>query len=298
MKSKSGGSLGKRICELRKQKGMTQEMLSNSIHVSVQAISKWECGGTPDTLLLPNIADALGVTIESLYSQTEEDVQDIKEIIGVKMMQTLECERDNKTFEMCKALHLGFLENPINSSKSVFNDTKLAYSDQKNNYYSMINTRQGVSIARIKKDSEYFFIMPEDEEGFSHSFTTGQEYIKFFKMLSKPNYLKTILFFYSHALNKFTLKALSQELGIKKTILHEILEELTVHMWLWVVDVETENGIIKTYQISTNDALLFMLYTAQDMMQGMQMYLCFHNSRELDFQKPLFDSLTKAKLYK
>lgn len=35
-------SLGEKICELRKQKGLSQEALGNIIGVSRQAISKWE----------------------------------------------------------------------------------------------------------------------------------------------------------------------------------------------------------------------------------------------------------------
>lgn len=35
-------SLGEKICELRKQKGLSQEALGDMIGVSRQAISKWE----------------------------------------------------------------------------------------------------------------------------------------------------------------------------------------------------------------------------------------------------------------
>lgn len=39
---KKRNSLGEKICELRKQKGLSQEALGNIIGVSRQAISKWE----------------------------------------------------------------------------------------------------------------------------------------------------------------------------------------------------------------------------------------------------------------
>ena len=35
-------SLGNKIAELRKDKGMTQESLANKLGVSNQAVSKWE----------------------------------------------------------------------------------------------------------------------------------------------------------------------------------------------------------------------------------------------------------------
>ena len=37
-------SLGKKIRELRKTRGITQEELANALGISFQAISKWETG--------------------------------------------------------------------------------------------------------------------------------------------------------------------------------------------------------------------------------------------------------------
>lgn len=53
-------SIGETINRLRKEKGITQEDLGKAVGVSTQAVSKWECGGVPDTELLPAIADYFG----------------------------------------------------------------------------------------------------------------------------------------------------------------------------------------------------------------------------------------------
>ena len=45
--------IGETIKKLRKAKGMTQEELAEVIHVSYQAVSKWENGGSPDLEMLP-----------------------------------------------------------------------------------------------------------------------------------------------------------------------------------------------------------------------------------------------------
>ena len=61
-------TLGERIADLRKERGITQENLAGIIGVSAQAISKWENNATmPDIMLLPIIADTLGVTIDELF---------------------------------------------------------------------------------------------------------------------------------------------------------------------------------------------------------------------------------------
>ena len=53
---------------LRLEKNLTQEQLASILGVSVQSISRWECGNTlPDVMLLPVIARLYGVTVDDLY---------------------------------------------------------------------------------------------------------------------------------------------------------------------------------------------------------------------------------------
>ena len=61
-------TIGETIKKLRKAKGMTQEELAEVIHVSYQAVSKWENGGSPDLEMLPVLANTFGVTIDELFS--------------------------------------------------------------------------------------------------------------------------------------------------------------------------------------------------------------------------------------
>jgi len=63
--------LGVRIAQLRKERNLTQDALSQKLGVSPQAVSKWETGiGCPDIALLPVIADAFGVTINDFFAMT------------------------------------------------------------------------------------------------------------------------------------------------------------------------------------------------------------------------------------
>ncbi len=58
--------IGSNIRLLRKAKGVTQEELAEAVHVSFQAVSKWENGGAPDIDTLPALANFFGVTIDEL----------------------------------------------------------------------------------------------------------------------------------------------------------------------------------------------------------------------------------------
>ena len=58
---------------LRAEKGLTQEQVAERLNVSSQAVSRWECGtGTPDIMLLPEIARMYCVTIDDLYKEKTE----------------------------------------------------------------------------------------------------------------------------------------------------------------------------------------------------------------------------------
>ena len=61
-------NFAKNITELRKKAGVTQEELAEVLHISGQAVSKWETGtNQPDTQTLAAIADYFHVSIDYLY---------------------------------------------------------------------------------------------------------------------------------------------------------------------------------------------------------------------------------------
>ena len=68
-------TLGSRIGECRKKKGITQDQLSEHIGVSSQAVSKWENDlSCPDITLLPQLADYFNITIDELLRGEKSQV--------------------------------------------------------------------------------------------------------------------------------------------------------------------------------------------------------------------------------
>ena len=60
-------SLGARISEMRKRKGITQDQLAEVMGVSSQAVSKWENDiSCPDITALPQLADYFNITVDEL----------------------------------------------------------------------------------------------------------------------------------------------------------------------------------------------------------------------------------------
>lgn len=69
-------NIGKKIRELRKKKGITQEALAGALLVSPQAVSKWESGCSyPDMEMIPVIAGFFEVSMDILF---DFDVRELK----------------------------------------------------------------------------------------------------------------------------------------------------------------------------------------------------------------------------
>ena len=60
--------IGEKIKALRKSKKLTQELLAEALHVSAQAVSKWETGASsPDVEMLPRLAAYFGTSMDELF---------------------------------------------------------------------------------------------------------------------------------------------------------------------------------------------------------------------------------------
>lgn len=72
--AKGGGGMelektGALMAQARKERGLTQKELAQSLHVSTQAVSKWERGlSFPDVSLLESLSRRLGLTVSELLS--------------------------------------------------------------------------------------------------------------------------------------------------------------------------------------------------------------------------------------
>ena len=68
------------ISDLRKKSGMTQQDLAAKLNYTDKAISKWERGESiPDVLVLKQIADMHGVTVDYLLTDVHEEQKPITE---------------------------------------------------------------------------------------------------------------------------------------------------------------------------------------------------------------------------
>ena len=65
----NNSEIGTLLARLRREKDMTQRQVAAALHVSEQAVSKWERGiGCPDVTLLTPLAGLFGVRVERLLA--------------------------------------------------------------------------------------------------------------------------------------------------------------------------------------------------------------------------------------
>ena len=73
--------LGENLKALRKQKGLSQEVMAQQLNVVRQTVSKWEQGlSVPDAQMLTNIAELFEVPVSSLLGESIEENVNVNEI--------------------------------------------------------------------------------------------------------------------------------------------------------------------------------------------------------------------------
>ena len=73
--------LGENLKALRKQRGMSQEVMAQQLNVVRQTVSKWEQGlSVPDAQMLTRIAELFEVPVSSLLGEKIEEKADMDEI--------------------------------------------------------------------------------------------------------------------------------------------------------------------------------------------------------------------------
>lgn len=60
-------TIGEKIKHFRSKKGITQERIASELHISYQAVSKWERNESlPDVIMIPKLAEILDVSCDAL----------------------------------------------------------------------------------------------------------------------------------------------------------------------------------------------------------------------------------------
>ena len=88
--------IGKFIANARKEKGMTQRELADTLLISDKTISKWECGkGLPEVSLMLPLCEALDISVNDLLSGERISDIDYKKKAEENMMNLMKENQEN-----------------------------------------------------------------------------------------------------------------------------------------------------------------------------------------------------------
>lgn len=129
-------TLGEKIAEKRRVRGMTQEEVAEKLGVTAQAVSKWENNNAfPDITLLPRLAELFDTTIDELMSRERTDVvryvpEKTRKPIDDMVFHISVLSDDTKVnVNMPLAIIKAFVAKPGQTSSFKFGDTDLSGVD-------------------------------------------------------------------------------------------------------------------------------------------------------------------------
>lgn len=96
--------LGRKIKDLRLSHSMTQEKLAQRLGVSAQAVSKWESGtNMPDIQMLPDLSIIFGISIDELFTMTDESRMERigNSIYEIRFLSEEEFQQNIRYLENC-----------------------------------------------------------------------------------------------------------------------------------------------------------------------------------------------------
>ena len=143
-------TIGNKIKELRRSKGMSQKDIADKLGVTSQAVSKWENDGSlPEMTMLPDIASLFGIQIDDLFEySTEKRYESIeKKLQYGRVMTNMEFENEEAFLIMqflCLETFTDTGQNVCTKNQSITQSGQLTYTQ----------TRRAISITSITEIME------------------------------------------------------------------------------------------------------------------------------------------------
>lgn len=276
-------SLGKQIREFRKRKGITQEELAGQIGISVQAVSKWENGGSPDIELLPALADFFHVSLDELFDRTYQPAEGIDALLTRAVNQMKEGERFHKIMEYCWAMERGFCCSDAELEQS-WDETVKRVGESRFNR-SRMEYDAGITLMRLGNTFSWFFVMPESQWGYVDQLKYRKEFLELFSFLGSETGLKSVYFLHSRKVKTVTENQLSDALGIDAEDTKNLVDKLIKYHFLLRQKAAEDKEI---FAIKPNPAFVALLALTDELLCDTSCYTTqyeFRNDSYLGIDK-------------
>ena len=258
--------IGEQITRYRKALNMTQEELGKAAGVSTQAVSRWENGGAPDVSLLPAIADRLGVTIDALFGREGGVPVDIMDLACRCIASQPEGKRLDTICRMLFQSTQSMMPSGVLSEPIQFPARCMLPGEKGEPSLLMRNgakLEEGLLFGVVSEEFSFMTIAPEPEAGYAAYFAENDDYRKLFAVLARPNCLELLEFLYSEKEHYIVAEAAAARLGLPEEEVAALFREMCGIHLLHRLEMELASGMIDTYIINENFALIPFLLTGR-----------------------------------
>jgi len=276
-------NIGNIIYQLRKKKGITQEELGNQVGVSMQAVSKWECGGVPDTKFIPKIAEFFRVSIDVLFGK-EKSYLDLKKIIEKISRQIKDNnEKVEQMFFYNWAMHLGIIrDSAILDTKELYNKARIHKHGVS---YSRHLSDEGITFFDLSKEAPYLYVFPESKERTS-VLLSDTDYCSLFSDLADEDFFNCLVYLYKRDFHvRFTPELLVKKLKITEEQASEYIERLKKYQLVSTEILKLNDSEMTTYRFEPSPSILGFLTFSQEMINRPKRFF-MNNGRP---EKPYLD---------
>ena len=208
--------------------GLTQEALGQRVGVSPQAVSKWETAdGFPDPSLLPDLADALEVTLDELYGREtasrERAAKTASELLSAARSHE---EKDRVLFELCADAFGNRVSHRAVTCLPQDKDNRISYMID-------LNETEGVLLA--EGPFKFLSLAQRPEDGWESVCRDGKT-AGFLTAVGDPDVLKCVLWLLSRDSGRIEASLIPKKAGADVSRTDEILSKLKA---IGAVSVET-----------------------------------------------------------
>ena len=236
-------SFSQNVKRLRQARGLTQEQLATTLGISAQAVSKWETSETyPDGALLVPLAEALEVSLDTLFDRNYDSMDDLTARLYAKM------ERAGHENEMREARAVGW-----QLEKALFNTYMKIGADfdpaeLTDNRHSYILSDRGFSLASNNTGAPYFAVFEEAENGFADLFENQALLCRIFSALASPETMRALAYVLSTE-PEYVMEAavIGRDCEIEEDKLEKVLDDLCYLCVLYRRKLTMEDGELVLY---------------------------------------------------
>ena len=271
--------IGIQISKFRKAAGLTQVELGEAVGISSQAVSRWECGGTPDVTLLPAIADTLGVTIDALFGRDGSERVDTEDVIGRWLCSFPKKERLNQLCRLIWSSVKYLLDDGLGIPEMGYLETcRPDMGDGLNRLMiSQLKTASGILLDIHAEDLTFVTLWPEPKDGYAAWLAPKEEYRRLFGLLSRQGCLELLEYLHCRKRSYFVAEAAAEQLKIPCETVEDFLKALEELQILRSMELELGSGEVKAYELAEPTAFVPFLYIARCFMQTGMNYICVGN---------------------